>query len=32
MFKWRAQVLCLNVHVDPPAASEGEKSERREVG
>ena len=25
-------MLCLDVHVEPPSASEGEKSERREVG
>jgi hypothetical protein len=32
VFKGRAQVLCRDVHVEPPSASAGEKSERREVG
>jgi hypothetical protein len=32
VFKCRAQMLCRDVHVEPPSASEGQKSERREVG
>ena len=32
VLKWRAQMSCRDVQVEPPSASEGQKSERREVG
>ena len=31
VLKWRDQMSCLDVQVEPPSASEGQKSERREV-